>query len=649
MRTFPLPAARSRRRRPALLAASACLLLAGCGGGGGPEDFTPDPEDEGCIAWSDYGAADVPVQPAACWLGGLVADVAVDGDLAVLASSISGLRVVDVADPEAPRLLGAADLPTAVAVDLQGGLAALAEGDRGFSLWSLDDPQTPALLARIRIVGAAAASAYTDAVLLAGDRLFIAGYHDQVVCYGIADPSAPVELGRVQLEHPGALALAGDRLVAGGRAVVAVAADGSLAVVQDLGRGPALDAAADGERIHLALDNQLVALEPVGDRLAVTDVRSVARIESLAVLDGLLWVGSRQPDPRLRAYDFRGGFAPELVSETAASGLIVLYSLAPAGGTLLVGDRWLQGVDVGDPRAPVILPAPEEPAYPQDMAVLGDRAVVVDGPRLYLYAVADGWSTVPLVMHDVVHTVLHVAAGGSRVYAARSVPGLVVIDPAQAAAEPVITHADRSFGVMAATDSLLVTGYDGELRVYTLDNADAPAAAGVLDCGEHIRAVDVRGRRALVALSTSQLILVGLDDPHSPVILARDAGDGPTGDPVAVVWADSVGLDYLADGVLRLVRPVEGALRTLATVPAAGDPRGLAEAGGVAYALDGEAWGGASFLTAVDLKQPDRPRALGRSVRDGGAALKIAVGDDRIHTLTTGGVLRWWRECPLPE
>ncbi|MFN2371242.1 MAG: hypothetical protein ABR506_08820 [Candidatus Krumholzibacteriia bacterium] len=167
---------RDGRRGFAVAAVVVCAGLAGaalpgCGGSGGPGGGTgpvPDPERDGCAPYAWYTDGDVPVATAAAWIGALIEDIAVEDGLAVLASRSCGLRVVNVSDPTAPRLLGAAAGPQAVDVALDGRLAAVAEGDRGVALYDLTDPARPELLARIAITGPGETSRYTDAVALAG-------------------------------------------------------------------------------------------------------------------------------------------------------------------------------------------------------------------------------------------------------------------------------------------------------------------------------------------------------------------------------------------------------------------------------------------------------------------------------------------------
>ncbi|HPF69400.1 MAG TPA: hypothetical protein PLQ13_01920 [Candidatus Krumholzibacteria bacterium] len=632
---------------PALLLLALAAWGAGCGGGAGPDDGpAPDPDTDGCVPYGYYRTGDVPSREAAGWIGGLVQQVAVDGDRAVVAARTCGLRVVDVADPLAPHLLGAAELPLVMDVSTDGDLAAAAEGDRGVSLWSLEDPARPRLRARLPVSGAGA-STYTDAVLLAGGFLFAAGYHDQVVCWSVLDPDHPVERGRLTVARPGALAFAGGLLFAGGRAVIAVSPAGALALVQDLGRGPASDLVVSGGFLHAALDNALATWAIDGpDSLELRDVRSVSRIRCLAVDGDLLWAGTGLPNPRLKAFAIDADGTASQAADAAATGFVAFYSLAARDGRLLAGDRWLRSIDVTDPAHPVFAAEPDEPAYPQLLAASDGVLLVADGPVASLYAAgagAPGASLEPLAAHDVVQSILHAAGNASRFYLARNSAGLVVLDAGDPAATPAVRQASTWFGELAASDSLLVSGFAGILRTFTLADPGAPQPAGSLDLGAHIRAVALRGTTVLVSLATAHLVMVDVSDPAHPAVVAHDPDGLLAGDSVAVAWADSLALDYHADGFLRVVRrDASAVLTTVSTTALAGEPRGLATIGPVAYVLAVDAWNGGSVLTAFD---PGAAQVLGAARREDAGMLALAAAQDRLFTLSTGAVLRWWPDC----
>jgi hypothetical protein len=383
------------------------------------------------------------------------------------------------------------------------------------------------------------------------------------------------------------------------------------------------------------------------DTVVTVRVLSISRARCLAAAGDLVFVGTAPPAARLKAFAWADPVAvPDLVLDTRAADHAALYSLAHVDGTLLVGDRWLRTVDVGDPAVPVFAPAPGEPAYPQGLAVCGDHAVVVDGPLAAVYALADGPATAPRAAYSLGQSILHLTAGGRGiVYLARNASGLVVLAPAAGTA-PQLVHATEWFGPLAASDSLLVTGSGGVLRVYGLADPLQPVALGQLDFGDYVRKVAVAGDRALVSLAAAQLVLVDLSDPTRPVEVARDPDTVVYKDSAAVAWSDSLGFDYHTDGLLRIVRPVAGAgLVTVGAVATQGEGRGLVRQGPVLYALSGGTWGGASYLTVLDLTDPVRPVAAGRAQRPDDTLTHLAQGEGFLYALSPGGLVRFWPDC----
>ena len=635
------------RRGLTVACALGCLAAGGCGSGGPGGDVPePDPDRDGCIPYDYYAEGAVPVRTVAGWTGGLVTAVDAEDGLAVLASAYGGLRVLDVSDPAAPRLLGAAPCLAAFDVDLQGSLAAVAGGNDGFALFDLSDPALPQLLVRIVVSGGESTS-FTDAVLLDGSRLFVSGFHRQLVSYDISDPRRPRERGRQVLDRPGALAVDGKRLFAGARAVFTVGADGRLTHDQDLGQGAAEDLVVSGPLLHAAVEGGLATFdlsEP--DTVVLADLRTLSRARCLAAAGPLVFVGTSPPGARLMVFEFAGGEAPLLRTDAPATGYVAFYGLAHVDGVLLAGDRWLRTIDVGDPAHPVFAPAPREPAIPQGLAVSGDHAVVVDAAQASVYALGEVAADRPAEVHDVGESILHLAAGRGRVYLVRNANGLLVLDPAAGGAPPVLRHPGVRFGMLAVGDSLLVTGYGGTLRVYDLTDPDAPRFTGALDFADYVRQVAVAGDRVLVSLAAAQLVLVDVSDPAQPVEIARDIAGLQVQDSAAVAWADGFGLDYHVDGTLRVVRPdAEGRLQTVFALASEGEARGLELRGPVAYALSGLPWGGASHLTVLDLTDPARISVIGRADQPDAVVTHLDLAGDYAYALTAGGVLRYWLDC----
>ncbi|MBE0566614.1 MAG: hypothetical protein IH621_11680, partial [Krumholzibacteria bacterium] len=430
-----------------------------------------------------------------------------------------------------------------------------------------------------------------------------------------------------------------------------VGPDGGLTLVQELGRGAAEDLVVVGGRVHAAVTDGLATFDiSRPDTVLLADLRPLSRARSLAAFGDLVYVGVAPPGARLKAWDFAGGGEPALVVDAGAADLAAFSSLVTVGGTLLVGDRWLRTIDVADPLDPVFAPPAGEPAYPQGLAVCGDHAVVVDGPLAAVYALGDGTAVTPEASYYLGQSILHLTAGGrGTVYLARNASGLVVLQPATGTG-PALVHPAAWFGPLAASDSLLVTGAGGTLRIYGLADPALPAYLGELDFGDYVRKVSVAGSHALVSLAAAQLVLVDLSDPTSPQEVARDPDNVVFRSSGAVAWADSFGLDYHSDGLLRIVQPGAGAhLETVGAVANLGEGRSLALQGPVLYALSGEGWGGASSVDVLDLSDPRHPVAAGRARRPEDSLTHLVRGGDFLYALGSGGIIRLWPDCRAME
>ncbi len=199
---------------------------------------------------------------------------------------------------------------------------------------------------------------------------------------------------------------------------------------------------------------------------------------------------------------------------------------------------------------------------------------------------------------------------------------------------------------MAADDSLLVTGDGGRLRVFSLTDPDAPSVTGHLDFDDVVGRLAVQGPRVLVSLDQTLLVLVDVSDPSRPAEIARDPDGVAYGAVAALAWADSVGFDYNGNGVLRAVRAGDGGvLETIGVTGVFDQGRDLVVRGGVAYTLGGGAWGGASYLAALNVADPSQLVALGQAVEPDDALVGLEPAEGYLYALSMGGLRRYWPDC----
>ena len=123
---------------------------------------------------------------------GIVRDVVVAGDYAYVAAGAAGLRVINIADPAAPREVAALDVvENAWAIDHEGTPVYLGDyGPSGLHVIDVSAPAAP------RELGAAEWRAGIWEIEAAGDYAYVADGYDLFI-FDVSDPAAPRQVGQV--------------------------------------------------------------------------------------------------------------------------------------------------------------------------------------------------------------------------------------------------------------------------------------------------------------------------------------------------------------------------------------------------------------------------------------------------------------------
>ncbi len=156
---------------------------------------------------------------------GYANNVDVSGNYAFVAAGASGLQVVDVSDPLAPRIVGAADTPgNANDVRVIGNLAIVADGASGLRIFNVSNPTSPVSVGSVDTPGDA-----TDVMVFEG-RAYVADGDAGLAIVNVVDPTNPTLLK--QVDTPGT-ARGVDVLQIGGAlyAIIADDAPGALRVI----------------------------------------------------------------------------------------------------------------------------------------------------------------------------------------------------------------------------------------------------------------------------------------------------------------------------------------------------------------------------------------------------------------------------------
>jgi len=154
----------------------------------------------------EIGALDTP---------GLARSVAIQDSaparrIAYIADDAGGLRLIDVADPTAPRELGALAAPdVAYGVTVVGPLAYVAAGASGLRVIDISDPRMP------REVGSCDTPGYAYQVAVAKGVAYVTDGFSGVQVVDVSTPTAPRLVGNLQASFAFGIAIVGDLLEVG--------------------------------------------------------------------------------------------------------------------------------------------------------------------------------------------------------------------------------------------------------------------------------------------------------------------------------------------------------------------------------------------------------------------------------------------------
>ena len=133
---------------------------------------------------------------------GINTDVEVRGNYAYVAvtgtatGQSSGLRVIDISDPESPEIVGGLNYSNSgiLCLTVDGDLAYLAySGVEGVKIIDISDPEDPEIIGTIK-------SVYATEIVISNDFAYIADPELGLVIVDVSDPDSPIRVTRLNLE-----------------------------------------------------------------------------------------------------------------------------------------------------------------------------------------------------------------------------------------------------------------------------------------------------------------------------------------------------------------------------------------------------------------------------------------------------------------
>lgn len=510
--------------------------------------------------------------------------MAVSGSRALVGGE-EEVKILDISQPEAPRLLGTFRPGNSVwQVAAAGDYAYLAASWGGVQTLDVSNPAAPRRTSTFR------SGSHFSTVAVEG-RLLAAAGNEGLFLLDVTDPSRPVSRGRAGIQYPNSrtksVAISGHHVF-----VVSNDRQGSKTGVLEI-----FDASNPS-------DPQLVASYEVP---AVA--RDVAVSGQLAVVTSFVERWPAENALHADILDVSDPANPSLLAqhtELRGGDSEFMATVTLAGNRAILGGR--QVLDFGDPRKPEVLVDMGPNLGPTEYGTLAGDVLWAGNSFRGLQSYRISTATLPRSRTLAVERpVLGVAPQGDLAWLALGEAGLEVVDRRQPDASARLGHLPldgKAWGVgSAGTHALVAAGEAGLVIVDTADPAN-PQQLGVLDTPGEARAVAVSGTTACVADASGGVRVVDVSHPASPRELA---GFATPGQALAVVWHGSHALVACrAAGlqVLHLADPAQPQL--VGSYLVRGTAEAVAVSGHHAYLADGVE----GFLV-LDVSDPARPRRVG--------------------------------------
>jgi hypothetical protein len=580
--------------------------------------------------------------------------IAVDGNLAFLATGHVGLSIINTSQPATPTSLARLDTPGyARDVAFSGGYAFLAASDAGLQVIDGRNPTSPSLVFTLDTDG------YANGITVDGTRAYIADWNRGLLIVEISNPVQPIVIGRLELSGT----------------AMNVAVSGKYAYVASSSLGIQIVDVSDPQALRV-----VGSFQTAGSAYGVTVAGTQAFVTSSNGVE-ILDVANPAAPVRISRYSF-----PEEED--------IYYIKGPIldGNRLYVSTRnsGVHVLDISTPSAPQLLTI-HATSEANDLAIVGNSVLVADGYRLTVLdrvsIDATPAKSEPLVVGSlagrsayegqpfqlVMPSSLVVDPGDKLVYTASladgsPLPGWIAFDSATRTFSGTPVGSGTLNVRLMATDQEGQQASDSFLLSVLSGHADAYGTGDVIVAGHYaffasagnLAIADIRDPKAIqiprfvplqgysspeamalgggfvyLAKPYSGLQIVDVRDPLSPVV---KGGYADTGYVTSVAtWGRYalLGATYGAVKILDISNPDAPAL--VQTFQVGGDPFSIKVQGNLAL-VSFRNWGG---MAIYDLNDIANPRQLSQLYLrfNMGTANDFIVNDKRVYVAGQQGLL----------
>ncbi len=502
------------------------------------------------------------------WPGGNAVDVQIVDTLAYVADGSLGLRVVNVAVPTNPTLIGSCETTEyANGIAVSGDHALVADGLGGLQIIDISSPAAPFLVSSVLPTNAW--GWFRDVAVL-GDFAFIVGNGCGLLAIDISQPSLPVTVGEYSVGDAMAVSVAGSHAYVAnedGLQIVKVANPVPFALVGTI------DTPGDAMRVDVA-----------GSYAYVADGN-----EGLQIID----VTDHSAPLSVGGYDTPG----------------YAYDVDVFGNYALVADRssGLQIIDITVPSAPV-LAGNYQPLDAYQVRTVGNLAYVAGGDGGLFIIDLSVPSAPSFVGQYAANVGLGIDVVGNTAYLTTEHEGMLIIDVSTPSTPALLgSYTVPGFGffdisVVGSTAYLVDNEY---LRIVDVSSPTAPAQLGIYNSPLRASGVAVDGDFAYVADHHSGMDIVDITDPSTPIeawVLDTEDGRDVTVDGAYAYLADGAwgGLKIIDLGTNPKAMYLAGRYSQTAT------PLKVAVSGDYAYV----ATRFAPDMSVVDISDPTAPEVV---------------------------------------
>jgi hypothetical protein len=474
-------------------------------------------------------------------------NVRVVGNYAYIADGDQGLRIISIADPTKLREVAAYLTPGYVwDVAVAGTLAYLADGDTGLRIINIANPANPTQ------VGIFSTPGYSQSVVVVDHYAYIADYASGLEIIDVVDPAHPSQIA--VFDTPGR--------------AHGVTVDGSYAYVADEGSGLRIISIAN-PAIPQEIGVSPTPLYPwgtvvvgnyayVADRylgLAIVDItnRASPSVVSSFATSGLALGIAAAGNYVYLAHHYSGLSIFDITNRDQPREVGIIDTHGDAEGVTVVdnfayvanGGGGLQIINVANPSTPQVVGILDTPGDARGVAVVGNYAYLADGGSgLQIINVADPSQPSLVSSFNTEGDARSVAVVGNYAYLADGKGGLRIIRitdptaPQQIAVQPLPEARD----VKIKGSFAYVADFNLGMRVVNIADPAHPSVVGTIDSNGDGRGVAVAGDYAFVG-DKGGVRIFSVTNPTDP----REVGSY---DPPGVTWGMVIINDrvFVADG-----------------------------------------------------------------------------------------------------